>query len=656
VVIDPGGGSTLGYALQRTVPSEMPSPSTQRDIPSKPKLWGAWPEAPVQSFSAPPVPSAAAVTNVNRGSPSIPARVSCADLTLPSYAEPQPALLPRTAIAGTAEGSAAAGSRVVEVPTTGHRDGSTAEAQTSKTTELSEAREEIRTLKAQLKRLEMCFDSDNVPPLILKQPVAAQSEVVAQLRQARDRISELENYQQTGQMRETELERDNAALRAQLQDREDALQARVASLQQAEARNAELQNAQQAWQQREAQLSQERDTLAKRVIQTQDELLAARQTLNERQPTGTNDVQSALQARDAAVSHLQARDAELQQAKVRISELESARHDVKARAAELTQEKETLARDVQKAQAELHAANEEVARLQGEVDSARVERAAAATAAAAHVAPDTLALRQHISELEREVPQLRHDKELLLQALDGERELASAALKGLREAKRSHQDSEVAHKEQVQKLQQEAEALGEELRTCKETIVSLSTDLITVKGELATARAEASGLDEAHAKLRASQAEIATLKDQRQYAEQRIKNMEAQRTAAERKLENEKAVLFSEKVALQQRLDKLTADMQRPAGSVGYGTNNGVSSGIGATQQAATMGPHSPVRGAIPPLSTPLSPQPNTPAAGAADPHGTVQALLRDLDAKNQRILDLQRQLCELEEERRTWK
>jgi hypothetical protein len=68
------------------------------------------------------------------------------------------------------------------------------------------------------------------------------------------------------------------------------------------------------------------------------------------------------------------------------------------------------------------------------------------------------------------------------------------------------------------------------------------------------------------------------------------------------------------------------------------------------------MGPHSPVRGAIPPLSTPLStplsPQPNTPAAGAADPQSEVQALLRDRDFKNQRILDLQRQLCELQEER----
>jgi hypothetical protein len=692
LLTDPGAGSALSYAQQHNVTSEVLSPSTQ-SAPSKPVLWAAWRDAPVQSSSASTVTTAAVATaSVNSGSPSIPTRVSLENMAPLSLVAAQPAPTSHTAIAGAAEGPVAAILQAANEGTSGSGAGPS-NTRPSTSEALSQAHERIRTLETQVRRLEMCFDSDNVPPAVLQTPVAAPSEVVSQLRQARD-ISELESYQQTGQARETKLEKENAALRAQLQAEETTQRAREASLQQAEAHIAELRSAQQAWQQREAELvrvnadncaqaeaarlrmieshreimskmtagimstttareppsSQDRGMALTRVQQILVELQTAKQKLTQQQITCANETLLAAQARDAAVSCLHARERELQQAKLRVTELENAQSLREARELTLTEEKETLAKYLQKSLAELRTAKDEVTRLQGEVDDANAAGDAAGAAAAAPLAtPGGFTEMKGVDELQRQVQQLAHDHELQRQALDLQRELASAAQQGLRGAKRRLQDTEKAHQEQVRKMQREAETLREQLRSRDNVVHTLTTDLATVRGELATARAEANGLEEAHAQLSAAQAEVGSLRGLLNVERQRVVNMEAQRAASDARWKKRNAELVSEQATLQQRLDRLTAEMQRPVVSIAHGASNGASDARGATQQGAAAGPHSPARGAIPALSMPLSPQPGAQAT-AADAQSEVQALRRDREFKNQTILDLQRQLCELQE------
>jgi chromosome segregation ATPase len=74
---------------------------------------------------------------------------------------------------------------------------------------------------------------------------------LVQLRQALDQISELNVNQRAAQAREMELQRDTAALRAQLQNELATLQAREAALQETVA---ELQSAPSGWKRREAEL------------------------------------------------------------------------------------------------------------------------------------------------------------------------------------------------------------------------------------------------------------------------------------------------------------------------------------------------------------------------------------------------------------------
>jgi hypothetical protein len=468
LLTDPGAGSALSYAQQRNVASEVLSPSTQ-SAPSKPVLWAAWRDAPVQSSSASTVTTAAVATaSVNSGSPSIPTRVSLENMAPLYLVAAQPAPTSHTAIAGAAEGPVAARLQAANEGKSGSGAGPS-KTRPSTSEALSLAQERIRTLETQVKRLEMCFDSDNVPPAVLQTPVAAHSEVVAQLRQARDRISELESYQQTGQARETELGQENSALRVQLQARETTQRACEAALQQVEAHIAELRSAQQVWQQREAELvrvnadncaqaeaarlrmieshreimskttareppsSQDRGMAANRVQQILVELQAAKQKLSQEQITYANEAMLAAQARDAAVSSLHSRERELQQAKLRVTELENAQSLGDARELTLTEEKETLAKYLQKSLAELRTAKDDVTRLQGKVDVANASRDAAGAAAAAPLAtPDGLTEMKGVDELQRQVQQMAHDYELQRQALDLQRELASAAQQGLR--------------------------------------------------------------------------------------------------------------------------------------------------------------------------------------------------------------------------------
>jgi DNA repair exonuclease SbcCD ATPase subunit len=685
LLTDPGAGSALSYAQQRNVASEVLSPSTQ-SAPSKPVLWAAWRDAPVQSSSASTVTTAAVATaSVNSGSPSIPTRVSLENMAPLYLVAAQPAPTSHTAIAGAAEGPVAARLQAANEGKSGSGAGPS-KTRPSTSEALSLAQERIRTLETQVKRLEMCFDSDNVPPAVLQTPVAAHSEVVAQLRQARDRISELESYQQTGQARETELGQENSALRVQLQARETTQRACEAALQQVEAHIAELRSAQQVWQQREAELvrvnadncaqaeaarlrmieshreimskttareppsSQDRGMAANRVQQILVELQAAKQKLSQEQITYANEAMLAAQARDAAVSSLHSRERELQQAKLRVTELENAQSLGDARELTLTEEKETLAKYLQKSLAELRTAKDDVTRLQGKVDVANASRDAAGAAAAAPLAtPDGLTEMKGVDELQRQVQQMAHDYELQRQALDLQRELASAAQQGLRGAKRRLQDSEKAHQERVRELQREAETLREQLHSRRNVALTLTTDLATVRGELATARAEANGLEGAHAQLSAAQAEVGSLRGLLNVERQRVVNMEAQRAASDARWKKRNAELVSEKATLQQRLDRLTAEMQRPAVSGVQGAGLAASNALSATQQGAAAGAHSPARGTIPQQSMPLSPQPGAQAT-AADAQSEVQALRRDREFKNQTILDLQRQLCELQE------
>jgi chromosome segregation ATPase len=166
-----------------------------------------------------PSPLTATYSVVNGGVASSSFRVSCEDTALPLPTGPQPARTPHPANVSTAEGPAAAVSEEIEM--------------TAKQNSCS---------------------SGHAPSSVLQPLVAADAEVLVQLRQALDQISELNVNQRAAQGREMELQRDTAALRAQLHSGLATLQAREAELQEKVVRFAELQSAPQGWKRREAEL------------------------------------------------------------------------------------------------------------------------------------------------------------------------------------------------------------------------------------------------------------------------------------------------------------------------------------------------------------------------------------------------------------------
>jgi chromosome segregation ATPase len=79
-------------------------------------------------------------------------------------------------------------------------------------------------------------------------------------------------------------------------------------------------------------------------------------------------------------------------------------------------------------------------------------------------------------------------------------------------------------------------------------------------------------LEATQVELLSAQKDKAALREELQNAEQRVKKSEGQRAAVNARLRkqnaalsSQNAVLVSEKDTLQQRLDRLTAEMQRPA-------------------------------------------------------------------------------------------
>jgi chromosome segregation ATPase len=215
--------------------SAVPSPSlvntsltsnsgiAPQQSPSKPALWAAWGVAAARS----PSPLTATHTVVNGGVANSSFRVSCEDMALPLPTGPQPAPIPHPANVSTAESPAAAGSEEIEV---------------------TKNPDQVQTAK------QNSCSSGHAPSSVLQPLVAADAEVSVQLRQALDQISELNVNQRAAQTREMELQRDAAALRAQLHSGLATLQAREAELQGKVVRFAELQSAPQGWKRREAEL------------------------------------------------------------------------------------------------------------------------------------------------------------------------------------------------------------------------------------------------------------------------------------------------------------------------------------------------------------------------------------------------------------------
>jgi chromosome segregation ATPase len=535
--------------------SAVPSPSlvntsltcnsgvAPQQSPSKPALWAAWGVAAARS----PSPLTATHTVVNGGVASSSFRVSCEDMALPLPTGPQPAPIPHPANVSTAEGPAAVGSEEIEMT----KD--PGQVQTAKQNSCS---------------------SGHAPSSVLQPLVAADAEVLIQLRQALDQISELNVNQRAALAREMELQRDTAALRAHLQNELATLQAREAELQETVVHFADLQSAPQGWKRREAELlgvvaaqarteeshrntiislglreeklTQERDALARFV----EELQTANEVASQHDANSARATALALQARDAGVTVLQAREAELHQARARVLELENIQRTAQAREAQLKQENMQFRQHAEQARAE-QTADREVARLQSERDSATAARDAAlvTAAAAAHSLSGAPTQLQRVSELEHDMQQFAHDYELQRQDRDAQREVASAARRRLLEVQRSARDDKKVYEEQLRELQREAETLREQLHSRDNVI-----------------------LEATQSELLSAQKDKAALREELQNAEQRVKKSEGQRAAVDARLRkqnaalsSQNAVLVSEKDTLQQRLDRLTAEMQRPA-------------------------------------------------------------------------------------------
>jgi chromosome segregation ATPase len=556
---DPG----TGYALNTVATSGVPAPSHQnapltaisgvapQQSPSKPvSLWAAWRETPASSLTATEI-----VAVVTSGIANIPARVSCADLALPLPAPPQPAPVPLSATARTGEGRAAEGSLAAPVRMD-HGERQEAEAWAGKVA--AHVDERVRVLDTVVTRPENSCSSNHAPSYVLQPLVAADAEVLVQLRQALGQISELMISQRAAQAREMELQRDTAALRAQLHNGQATLQAREAALQQAEAHIAELRNAQQAWQQREAQflgvssalahseesrrsmknsmnvleakLAQEKGAfmrLQRHYQQNLAELQAVKKTAGEPDSDGANEARAALPAKDACTSVSQT---ELQQATRRISELERAEHTIKARETHLTQENVELRQRAEQTRVVLQTANHEVARLQSQSAHAAWDAALATVAVGAQTTPVTQTQLQRVRELEDQVQQLKHALELLRNDRD-------VQLQGA-------ENSMMAHEEQLQKLYQEAEARRDELRTREKAIVTLTTDQVRANEERGVAARQATELKETHALLCTAQTEISSLKGKLQDEQQRLADARKARIESERRLNKQIADLF----------------------------------------------------------------------------------------------------------------
>jgi hypothetical protein len=257
-----------------------------------------------------------------------------------------------------------------------------------------------------------------------------------------------------------------------------------------------------------------RDSTLHKALQARDEELQRVRmrfaALEEAQTSARARETQLLQEKQAIADCVQETRRELQSAKREAGEAARANQVLQMRNAELEVQSNKCSGDALETRAELQVSKKEVALLQVELTSSRAGREAAERNVA-NAAADTAVMQLHVQELMAHGLRLRHDNELQQRDLTTQRELSAAAQRGLREAKRSLQDSEETHQEQVRKLQQEAEALGEELHSRDNAILTLTTDLAARQREVEALHRNSTALAAVQVQLRAAQTEVDAL-------------------------------------------------------------------------------------------------------------------------------------------------